>query len=231
MRYQIITAAVLGLCALYFIFGGDSPSEEALSTADSTEQLNERVADLEAEVNSLRAEAKSSASTAKSSNLMSAAEEADSMLARKVAAVAQAQGLVDENGETSPEVREQLGKIIREEMATARNEAIERRMQRRAERQEMMVEEFVASHGLDEEQASRMTEIMLKEQDQISQLFLQAREDGTWHEARNEAMELRTESDQALTELLDDEQMSAWQEARDESRSHRGGPRGRGGNR
>jgi len=231
MRYQIITAAVLGLCAFYFIFGGDSPSEEALSTADSTEQLNERVADLEAEVNSLRAEAKSSASTVKSSNLTSSAEEAEAILARKVAAVAQAQGLVDENGETSPEVREQLGKIIREEMATARNEAIERRMQRRAERQEMMVEEFVASHGLDEEQASRMTEIMLKEQDQISQLFLQAREDGTWHEARNEAMELRTESDQALAELLDEEQMSAWQEARDESRSHRGGPRGRGGNR
>jgi hypothetical protein len=191
---------------------------ETVGPSSSEEALTQRVAALEAQLLSLQKRGPRMAPDVQRSERGTQQQEWDERVASKVAAAAQAQDLVDENGETPPEVREKLGEIIREEMVTAREEEMDRRMQRRIERREAMVEEFSENQSLDAEQTAFLTEVMLKEHDQIADLFRLAREDGSWRSARREAREIREESDQSLSEMLTEEQMEAWSEAREESR-------------
>jgi hypothetical protein len=220
MRNQniLLTLALVLSAGALIISSLSWRSEEAIAPSSPEEQLTQRVAALEAELLSLQ---NPNERPQRAMQRASAREERggfDETIATKVEAAAQAQGLVDENGDTSPEVREKLGEIIREEMMTAREEAMDRRMQRRIERREAMVEEFSENQSLDAEQTAFLTEVMLKEQDQIADLFRLAREDGSWRSARREAREIRDESNQSLSEMLTEEQMEAWSEAREESR-------------
>jgi hypothetical protein len=86
-----------------------------------------------------------------------------------------------------------------------------------------MVADFSADQELDAESEARLSQLMMAEHEQIADLFRQAREDGTWHEAREEAGALKDETDEVLKDLLDEEQLDAWKVAREES-----SPRGRG---
>jgi hypothetical protein len=148
------------------------------------------------------------------------------MLNRRIEAAARARGWTGGEEEADEALLELVGQLVRDEMTLAREEARERRGQQRAERRAAMVENFAAKHLLGAEDKGRLSDLMAQEQEEISDLFRQAREDGSWHEARDEAAVVRDETDEALGEILDEEQMESWKEARD-SRPGHGGRSGR----
>jgi len=155
-------------------------------------------------------------------------EGADAMLNRRIEAAARARGWTGGEEEADEALLELVGQLVRDEMTLAREEAQERRVQRHAERRAAMVADFVAKHPLGAEDEGRLSDLMTQEQEEITDLFRQAREDGSWHGARDEAAAIRGETDEALGEILDEEQMESWQEVREDSRP---GHSGRSGHR
>jgi hypothetical protein len=232
MRNQIIvSAAVAGLVALVVSLstGGSSSPPEPVPA--ETPNLDERVAQLEAKLSSRTTISASSRQARGDSGVTevgeASAEQMEAIMARRVMAAARTKGWDGEEGEASEEFLEEVGRMVRDEMKQAREEAMERRAEHRAQRRADMVADFVAEHSLDAEHKSRLTELMLVEAEQITELFRAAREDGSWHEARDEAHALREDTDGVIAELLDDEEMEAWREAREENSTHGGRSRSR----
>ena len=124
--------------------------------------------------------------------------------------------------ESDGAVRESLGRVVREEMQTAREERFERRANRRAERRAEMVREFAAEQGLSDEAEETLTAAMDQENEQVMELFREAREDGSWRSARAASEALRAETDEQLAQVLNEEQLEAWQALRQEGSSRRG---------
>ena len=82
------------------------------------------------------------------------------------------------------------------------------------------------SQELDEGTRSQLSTLVEQEHELIATLFRQAREDMSWHEARDEAHALREETDESVAEILEEEQFEAWQESREANSPHgRRGPR------
>ena len=124
--------------------------------------------------------------------------------------------------ESDSAVRESLGRVVREEMQTAREERFERRANRRAERRAEMVRDFAAQQGLSNEVEETLAAAMEQENEQVMELFRAAREDGSWRAARTASEVLRAETDEQLAEVLTEEQSEAWQALRQEGASGRG---------
>ena len=227
MRNQLlVSSCVAALVALLvsLVSQGGSGTDTPTNTETSRE-LTQRVAGLEQEVASLEARLKKrgrrGAATSRSDDSWG------SIVERAVAAAeSREQGDVSpesEEIEDSPELRDKVSKVVREEMAQEREQRLEQRFERRAERQARMVANFSEDQGLDDQAGERLSQLMVAEHEQIAELFRQAREDGTWHEARDEASALKDETDEELKVLLDEDQMDAWRVVREES-----GPHGRG---
>ncbi len=223
-------AAVLLATVLFASRLDDAPSEEAATTA----ALAARVASLEQEVEQLRAEVRrlreldAPASGAPAMALRGPGPGAGAVLGSVEALArpggdpgsraepAEALRRIMESGD--PEAREALQALVRDELDLARGERWERRMQRRAERQQAQIEQLTVDHQLSGDQVARLEELMEDEQEQIGDLFRAAREDGSFDGARQQARELRQETDETVRDLLDEEQFAGWQEMRDERR-------------
>jgi hypothetical protein len=228
MRNQLLlsssVAAAVALLVSLLSQGGSGPI--GATDMEASEGITLRVAELEQEVASLEALLKKRHKRRGAPD-KGAGNSWDSVVERAVAAAeSREQGAASPGGEDlddNPDLREKVGRVVREELAQEREQRFEQRFERHAERRATMVANFSADQGLGAESEARLSQLMLAEHEQIADLFRQAREDGTWHEARDEASELKDETDEVLKDLLDEEQLDAWKVVREES-----GPGGRG---
>ena len=202
-----------------------TPAEPAaVAGSEYTSQLEERVAQLEAQIVALGGETGRNltddgwSDASESGDPTGSGSSSDGTGTENDALV--------ENLSEDTAVRDAVGEVVREEMEYAREERWERRFERHAERRAEMVARFGSEQGLETATVERLDTMMRTEHETISDLFRQAREDGTWHEARDEAHALREETDEEIAGFLDGDQMEAWRQARDESSPH-GRPRTR----
>ena len=85
-----------------------------------------------------------------------------------------------------------------------------------------MVRNFASDQGLSQETEASLTSAMQQEHEQIMQLFRDAREDGSWRAARAASETVRSDTDEQMAEVLDEEQLEAWQQLREEENPRRG---------
>jgi hypothetical protein len=225
MRNQLIlSAAVAALVALLVTLASrpetDTKPPQGVEQAESVERSSSTLRPAEPSKQDSRTRG---ASTSREAS----PEQTAAMLKRRIEAAARARGWTGDGDEADDALLEMVGQLVRDEMTLAREEARERRGQQRAERRAAMVENFAAKHLLGAEDQGRLSDLMAQEQEEITDLFRQAREDGSWRAARDEAAAVRDETDEALGEILDEEQMDSWQEAREDSRPGHGGRSGR----
>ncbi|MCP4872324.1 MAG: hypothetical protein GY898_26790 [Proteobacteria bacterium] len=128
-------------------------------------------------------------------------------------------------GSDDPEVREQLGAVIRDEMDAAREERWEERRERSALRREERVEQLRADAGLTDEQADFVEGLLTDESEAVWAMFRAAREDGSWGDAHDKADEMRADTDERAGEQLSDEQLAAYRAMREEEEARRFGRR------
>ena len=231
MRNQLLlnscVAAVVAL--LVSLLSQGSSGTDDPTHMEASRELPQRVAELEQEVASLEARLKKRQGRRGAASSRSDGSW-DSLVERAVAAAESKEQEDPSPGnqdiEDNPELRDKMSQVVREEMAQERAQRLEQRFERRAERQARMVANFSENQGLNAQTEARVSQLMMAEHDQIADLFRQAREDGTWHEARDEAGDLKDETDEVLRDLLDEEQLEAWKVVREENSPHGRGRRG-----
>lgn len=231
MRNQILVsagvAAAVSLLMALLLQPGTSTTSTAAGGGETEAELTKRVVELEAELSAL--ESKLGVPVKRRRATPPSDDEWDRIMEKAVAAADGQQDTAQGSNGTSstpdfednPEARERVGQVVREEMEAAREERFERRFERHAERRTEMVENFSSAQGLDGATQARLQELMMVEHEQIADLFRQAREDGTWHEARDEARGVREDTDEAISGVLDEDQMEAWTTEREEARASR----------
>jgi hypothetical protein len=124
-----------------------------------------------------------------------------------------------------PQVRDRLKAVIQEEQDRLRDERWEMRNQRWQERTEKQISEFSENAKLSAQQSAEISTLLTSEREQISALFQQARQDMSFGEARQKARDLRDENDAKAKEILDEDQITAFMEMREESGFGRGSSR------
>ncbi len=139
--------------------------------------------------------------------------------AREVSSEAIVEALESED----PEVRARLAEVVRGEMETAHEERREERRERRRERSLSRLDELRDAAGLSESQHATLTVLLTGELDSIQDVFSEAHEDGSFGEAREKATEIRAESDEEASRVLDEDQYEAWSAMREEEEARRFG--------
>lgn len=224
--------AVLLIGAVFMVGLDEDPVEEAAAAAS----VEARLAELEREVEQLRAEVRTlrgagaptfgPAPGAMALRGSTARPRVPGTLlpptAREAASVGGQEVLQQMVESDDPEVRERFQELVRDELDSARSERWERRQQRRTERREARLEQLRADAGLRADQLGGLQLLLEDEDEQITDLFRAAREDGSFEEARDKIRELHAATDEEIAGLLDEDQYAAWQEMRDEGRRGRG---------
>jgi len=118
-----------------------------------------------------------------------------------------------------PALRARLADAVRDELALEREERWERRRARRAERRERRLQGLATEADLSDEQLAALSELLADEAEQIGTLFQEARQEGSFDEARETARTIREESDSAVETLLDSSQLESYSAMREEERS------------
>ncbi len=144
--------------------------------------------------------------------------------------------LMDKLEENDPEVRERFRAMVREEQEIMRAERRQERMTRWAETQNENLKELQEKAGLTDEQRESLEMYMEEERNTMSGLW-QNREAHSWKEMREKSIAARETTQQKASDLLDDDQLKAFNEMRDENTPRfmrrmtrdRDGRRGRGG--
>jgi hypothetical protein len=128
---------------------------------------------------------------------------------------------VGEALEADPEVRGKVANLVREELAAERDQRWERRAERRQQRDEQSLDDLSSRINLTAEQRVDLSAVLSDERETIGSLFRAAREDGSWHEARDQATTIRAENDERVRELLDEGQFAGWDAMRTEDEERR----------
>ena len=123
-----------------------------------------------------------------------------------------------------PEVRGQLREVIAEEQEILREERWQKRNDRREERLVQRVAALADKTGMDSTTTTRLSDLLVVEQAEASELFRQAREDFSWDEAREKVTSLRAETDEKAKALLEESEYKEYEEMRteDNNRWNRG---------
>jgi hypothetical protein len=146
-----------------------------------------------------------------------------------------AQGLaVDEQAlataETPRVVEEKLQALVKKELEAEDARRWEWRRERIAEGNREQVASLKDEHDVDDATAAKIEEMLAAEQEQMTALFQSMRESGLGpRDLRTKAREIRTETDENVRALLNEEQALAWDEKRLDERGGWGGGGGRGG--
>ncbi len=234
----LLVGAIAAVALLISVAGLNSSADEqpaastdasATASAATTSTLEERVAALEAEVQSLRAELKERPPR-RDRRHRSEARSSDEEIARRIGrATLESQpggrdALIEALDEGDPEVEDRIGALVKDQLDEQREQRWERRQERYEERSRERVDRLAESVGLDADQIETLNTALQAERQQVFTLFRAAREDHTWGEAREKADAIRAETDAVVSESLNATQMEGWQEMREEEQSrHRGG--------
>jgi galactokinase len=124
--------------------------------------------------------------------------------------------LVEALATEDPEVRERLSGLVKETMEEQRAERQAMRRERMVERAEERLADLASEADLSDKQFDQLGELMEAEREQIFDLFGRARENMDFDSARDEARALREASDAKVAELLQGEQLEAYQKMREE---------------
>lgn len=124
--------------------------------------------------------------------------------------------LMDKLEENDPEVRDRFRAMVREEQEIMRAERRQERMNRWAEMQTENLKELQKNAGLSNEQRESLEMYMEEERTTMSGLW-QNREAHSWKEMREKSLAARDATQQKADDLLDDDQLKAFNEMRDEN--------------
>ena len=123
----------------------------------------------------------------------------------------------------SEEKRERLRNIIREEQQAVFQEHREERWKRRRERQDEALKDFAERSEISESQLEDMMVFVNQGRTQVRSLYDAAHAgEVDFGEARESAQALRTQTDEQIKEILDEEQYLAYAEYREQERARRG---------
>lgn len=129
----------------------------------------------------------------------------------------------------SPEFRERVQAVLEDDRAEREERRSERRRERFEQRTEQMIETLAERAGLTNTQREQLSTHLATQRDQIMALVEEGRAgDRPWPELREAMAKARDHSDAALGEFLDEKQLAAYQELREEEGPGFGG-RGRRG--
>lgn len=175
-------------------------------------EMDDRVAELESEVAALRAEVK-----------------AIRLRAGAPAAFGGADDPVLELED--PAVAESVREIVAEEREREREQEMERRRERAQERLDEALEELVAKASVNADQREKIGSLWSEERDQMFTLFAEARSgDRDFRDIREEARQLRRNTDEQAKAMLSEEQYAVYEDLRPRGPGRGGrGPRGPGG--
>jgi hypothetical protein len=173
-------------------------------------EMDDRVAELEAEVASLRAEVRTIRMRAGASAAFGAGGD-DPILELE-----------------DPAVAESVREIVAEEREREREQEMERRRERAQERMNEALEELVAQANVNADQREKIGTLWNDERDQMFSLFAEARSgDRDFRDIREEARQLRRNTDEQAKAMLSDEQYQVYEELRPRGPGRGGrGPRG-----
>jgi hypothetical protein len=122
----------------------------------------------------------------------------------------------------APEVQEQLRAAVSAELERERDERWQRRSERWKEDARERLTALADEVALDETEVVKIGSMLDAERDEISALFRTARQDGTFREARREAVAARERTDENVRALLDDDKYDGWQKMREREREDTG---------
>lgn len=120
-----------------------------------------------------------------------------------------------------PEFQETVREIVADERDREREEQMDRRRERSRERTQETLEEFVAKANINAQQREQIGTLWNDERDQMFSMFTEARSgDRDFREVRDEARQLRRNTDEQAKTVLSEDQFEVYSELR---------PRGPGG--
>lgn len=114
------------------------------------------------------------------------------------------------------EPQEGVQALVRSELQRVEAEREDERESRRRQRTSERVQAFAIAQKLTPEQQESIANLVVAEQQEIGQLFRDARENDAWEGVRDQVRELRKATDDNAKALLAPEQMEAFAALRDE---------------
>ncbi len=198
-----------------------SPEATDGASTDEVAALRAEVAELRAEVAQMKASRPGRRADRAGRSERRRPASGAAMAAADGGPAAQA-ALVEVLESDDPGVRESIGSVVRDELEQEREQRWERRQQRWAERQQRQIDELAEQVELSPAQQEGVLELMSTERETISQAFRDARENGSFDEARELAQQTRDDTAAAVRSLLEDEQYEAWTAQREEEQARRG---------
>lgn len=221
----------LGLFGTVFLGGSGDNAAEIAHLQSEIDELQERVTVLEKRERRGKAGKRKRGGRPGIAGSLSSSEPEDRMrerirtrLAEEGVAAGTDPASIEQVGEAieaDPEVRSKITDLVRDELAAERDQRWERRAERRAQRDEERLDQLSSSLDLSTEQREQLSGVMADERETIGSLFRAAREDGSWMEARDQAVTIRAENDARVQELLDDDQYAGWDAMRTEEEERR----------
>jgi hypothetical protein len=125
------------------------------------------------------------------------------------------------------EARGRLEEIVSEKLDAERESRWQQRSARMKERVVEHTKAFATDNGLDDKQERDLTQVLAREQEDVTEFFRQARADMNFELAREQADALREETDKEAADILDAKQFEAYKKDREEEGTFPGRRRGR----
>jgi len=247
MQKQLIIAGAIALAGLMVAFAlsrgetrGDQPGDLDTPLSSDTEiaALQRKVQALESDLRLLRREldqardeglgrppgaAHATAAPGKPAigNLMPGAPEEETR-----------EAVIDALASPDPEVRQRLRAVLQEEHERMRDERFDEHMARSKARSMERLNRLASEASLSATQVREVAGFLDTESEQLRGIFREARRDHSFGEARDQAEQLRAQTDQQVKDVLEEEQFQAYQSMRAEEgerfgRGRRGRERGR----
>lgn len=189
------------------------------------EALVERVKTLEAEVQTLRQRTDGAAPVAR---ITSPTEARQRLKAMGQADERSEDLMVQAIDEEGSQVRSRVQELVRDEMAIAQEERVQKRVEGARQRITEQVDDFADEHGLNNNQRTKLKEVLGDEREAIIRHFSAARSEGMPRDqARKKAMELRQDTDHKVGQWLDASQLEAYNAKRQEEMERWRGGSGR----
>ena len=117
----------------------------------------------------------------------------------------------------SPEVLNRLRDVIREEQDSAQENRWNQRWERRKQLEHEELKKLAGELQFSDRQTDEVTSVMATERDEVRAFFQAARKgSSSFPQARDLAVQRRTQTDEAMRDILDDDQFEAYTKWRDE---------------
>lgn len=127
----------------------------------------------------------------------------------------------------NPTTREGLSMIVAGEIRKLEDQRFEERRNRFAREQEQRITQLAASAQLTPDQSEKLGQLLGAEREEVSALIERGRSEGNWRGIRSEVREVRAQTDENVGAFLDEDQLAAYREMREDEPFAGRGRRGR----